>query len=185
MPAGRSRRSSITCLVNLCQETVSRRNKSIQCRRTSLTSTPGPTWGGICLPALRFRKTTRTRGIASNGFYVFVPFPMSNAIAGLLIGAPVVFLQAGGELPRGLRSHDFSVYGQDEYKLSPRFTLNLGLCYQINTPYTEVNNRLASARASSLRSSLMPPWVWFILATPVFRTAWCQPIRRGFHHGSG
>jgi outer membrane receptor protein involved in Fe transport len=86
------------------------------------------------------------QGIASNGFFVFVPFPLSNAIANLLLGAPVVFLQAGGELPRGLRSHDFSVYAQDEYKVSPRFNLNLGLRYQINTPYTEINNRLAGFR---------------------------------------
>ena len=95
------------------------------------------------------------QGIASNGFYVFVPFPMSNAIAGLLIGAPVVFLQAGGELPRGLRSHDFSVYGQDEYKMSPRFTLNLGLRYQINTPYTEINDRLAGFRPG-VKSTVQP-----------------------------
>ena len=95
------------------------------------------------------------QGIASNGFYVFVPFPMSNAIASLLIGAPVVFLQAGGELPRGLRSHDIAAYVQDEYKLSPRFTLNLGLRYQINTPYTEINDRLAGFRPG-VKSQVQP-----------------------------
>jgi outer membrane receptor protein involved in Fe transport len=83
------------------------------------------------------------QGIASNGFFVFAPFPISNPIANLLIGGPVVFFQAGGELPRGLRSHDLSLYAQDEYKVSSRFTLNLGLRYQINTSYTEINNRLA------------------------------------------
>ncbi len=35
-------------------------SKSIQCRGTFLTSTPGPMWAGTCLPALRFRKTTPT-----------------------------------------------------------------------------------------------------------------------------
>ncbi len=83
------------------------------------------------------------QGIASNGFFVFAPFPISDPIANLLIGGPVVFLQAGGELPRGLRSHDLSLYAKDEYKVSSRLTLNLGLRYQINTPYTEINNRLA------------------------------------------
>jgi hypothetical protein len=66
------------------------------------------------------------QGIASNGFFVFAPFPVSNPIANLLIGGPVVFFQAGGELPRGLRSHDLSLYAQDEFKLSSRLTLNPG-----------------------------------------------------------
>jgi hypothetical protein len=95
------------------------------------------------------------QGIASNGFYVFVPFPMSNSIANLLLGAPVVFLQAGGELPRGLRSHDVALYAQDEYKASSRFTLNIGLRYQINTPYTEINDRLAGFRPG-VKSQVQP-----------------------------
>jgi hypothetical protein len=95
------------------------------------------------------------QGIASNGFYVFVPFPLSNAIANLLLGAPVVFLQAGGELPRGLRNHDLAVYAQDEFKVSSRLTLNLGLRYQINTPFTEINNRLAGFRPG-VKSQVQP-----------------------------
>lgn len=95
------------------------------------------------------------QGIASNGFYVFVPFPLSNAIANLLLGAPVVFLQAGGELPRGLRSRDISVYAQDEFRVSPRWTLNLGLRYQVNTPFTEINDRLAGFRPG-VKSRVQP-----------------------------
>lgn len=95
------------------------------------------------------------QGIASNGFFVFVGFPMSNSIANLLLGAPVVFLQAGGELPRDLLNHDFSAYAHDEFKLSPRLTLNLGLRYQINTPYTEANNRLAGFRPG-VKSQVQP-----------------------------
>lgn len=95
------------------------------------------------------------QGIASNGFFVFAPFPISNPIANLLIGGPVVFFQAGGELPRGLRSYDLSLYAQDEYKLSPRLTLNLGLRFQINTPYTEINNRLAGFKPGQ-QSTVFP-----------------------------
>ncbi len=86
------------------------------------------------------------QGIASNGFFVFAGFPVSNPFANTLLGAPVVFFQAGGELPRGLRNHDLALYVQDEYRLSPRLTLNMGLRYQINTPYTEIQNRLAAFR---------------------------------------
>ena len=57
--------------------------------------------------------------------------------------------------------------------MSSRFTLNLGLRYQINTPYTEINDRLAGFRPG-VKSQVQPnaPVGLFILATPVFRTAW-------------
>jgi TonB dependent receptor len=71
---------------------------------------------------------------------------VSTPFANFLLGAPVVFFQAGGELPRGLRNHDLSFYAQDEYKFSPRVTLNLGLRYQVNTPFTEIQDRLAGFR---------------------------------------
>ena len=119
------------------------------------------------------------QGIASNGFYVFVPFPLSNAIANLLLGAPVVFLQAGGELPRGLRNHDLAVYAQDEFKVSSRFTLNLGLRYQINTPSLKsATVWLDFGRASSHKSSLMRRPGWSIREIPASRTVWCQSTRR-------
>ncbi|MEW5978640.1 MAG: carboxypeptidase regulatory-like domain-containing protein [Acidobacteriota bacterium] len=95
------------------------------------------------------------QGIASNGFFVFVPFPLSNAIANLLLGAPVVFLQAGGELARDLNSHDFAAYAQDEFKVSPGLTFNVGLRYQVNTPYTEAHGRLAGFRPG-VQSQVQP-----------------------------
>jgi len=88
------------------------------------------------------------QGIASNGFFVFIPFPVSNAFASFLIGQPLLFLQGGGDQPdgggdlsRGLRANHFSFYGQDTFKVSPRLTLNLGLRYELPFPYTEIRNR--------------------------------------------
>jgi hypothetical protein len=86
------------------------------------------------------------QGIASNGFFVFAPFPFSNSIANLLTGSAVVFLQAGGQLQRNLSSNDFSGYIQDEWQLTHLVTLNFGLRYQVNTPFVEANNRLAGFR---------------------------------------
>jgi hypothetical protein len=81
------------------------------------------------------------QGIATNGFFVFAPFPLSNPFASFLFGQPVVFLQGGGDFYRGLRGHAFNLYGQDTWKVSRHFTVNYGLRYDVPSPYTEIHNR--------------------------------------------
>jgi hypothetical protein len=80
-------------------------------------------------------------GIATNGFFVFQPFPVSDAFASFLIGQPVFFLQGGGDPTRGLRGNSLNFYGQDTYKITSRLTLNAGLRYELPFPYTEIHNR--------------------------------------------
>ncbi|HEV2115699.1 MAG TPA: carboxypeptidase regulatory-like domain-containing protein [Terriglobales bacterium] len=81
------------------------------------------------------------QGIASNGFFVFAPFPISNAFASFLFGQPVFFLQGGGDLSRSLRGNSSNAYAQDTYKVTRRLTLNMGLRYELPSPYTEIHNR--------------------------------------------
>ena len=45
---------------------------------------------------------------------------------------------------RGFREWDFGIYVQDDWKLSPRLTINLGLRYEPTTNPTEVGNKLSS-----------------------------------------
>ncbi|HEY7303193.1 MAG TPA: carboxypeptidase regulatory-like domain-containing protein [Bryobacteraceae bacterium] len=80
------------------------------------------------------------QGIASNGYFVFATYPLSNQFASFLSGAPVVFLQGGGYLPRGLRGTSLNGYVQDSYKISPRLTLNFGLRYELTFPFTEIHD---------------------------------------------
>jgi hypothetical protein len=80
-------------------------------------------------------------GIATNGFFVFAPFPVTDAFASFLIGQPVFFLQGGGDPSRGLRGNNLNFYGQDTYKITSRLTLNAGLRYELPFPYTEIRNR--------------------------------------------
>lgn len=83
------------------------------------------------------------QAIAPNAFFVFAPsFPTNDAFANLLMGRPVVFYQGLGDLSRGLRGWENSVYAQDEWRVSPRLVLNAGFRWEVNTPFREVRDRL-------------------------------------------
>lgn len=81
-------------------------------------------------------------GIATNGFFVFAPFPVNDSFASFLLGEPVQFFQGGGDFNRGLRKWIAAGYAQDEWRVTPRLTFTYGLRYEVNTPYTEIRNRL-------------------------------------------
>jgi hypothetical protein len=81
-------------------------------------------------------------GIATNGFFVFAPFPASDSFASFLLGQSVQFFQGGGQFDRGLRKWIVGGYAQDEWRVTSRLTLNFGLRYEVNTPYTEIRNQL-------------------------------------------
>src|SRR6185437_7224735 len=83
------------------------------------------------------------QGIATNGFFVFVPFPVTDAFASFLTGQPVVFLQGIGDFSRGIRGNNANWYVQDTYKVTSRLTVNAGVRYELPEPYTEIHNRMS------------------------------------------
>src|SRR5712691_2291901 len=96
------------------------------------------------------------QGIATNGFFVFVPFPVvPDAFATFLSGQPVFFLQGRGDFSRGIRGNSLNGYVQDTYKVTPHLTLNLGLRYELPSPYTEIQNR-QSLWVPGAQSKVMP-----------------------------
>jgi hypothetical protein len=62
----------------------------------------------------------------------------------LLFGAPKSGIYEFQQGTRGFRQTDLSFYAQDNYKVSSRLTLNLGLRYEnfLGWPWTEVENRM-------------------------------------------
>jgi hypothetical protein len=94
-------------------------------------------------------------GIATNGFFVFAPFPASDSFASFLLGQSVQFFQGGGQFDRGLRKWVGAGYAQDEYRINARWTLNLGLRYEVNTPYVDIRNRM-NAWAPGQQSKIYP-----------------------------
>ena len=87
------------------------------------------------------------QGIATNGFFVFVPFPVTDAFASFLVGQPIVFLQGIGDFSRGIRGNNANWYVQDTYKVTSRFTINAGVRYELPRPYTEIHQPAIAVRA--------------------------------------
>ena len=95
------------------------------------------------------------QGIATNGFFVFAPFPVTDAFASFLVGQPVVFLQGIGNFSRGIRGNGVNGYVQDTDKVASRFTINAGLRYEVPEPYTEIHNRMSLFEPGK-KSQVMP-----------------------------
>ncbi len=94
--------------------------------------------------SFRRNQINMMQGIASNGFFVFAPFPISDSFASFLVGFPVVFFQGGGDMNRGLRNVDYSFFAQDEWRLTPRLTINYGARYEVSTPFVDIRDRMYS-----------------------------------------
>lgn len=72
----------------------------------------------------------------------------AGSLQNLLQGRSIFFLGAtpGSESRRDWRMTQYGFFGQDDFKVHPRFTLNLGLRYEFTTVPTEVAGRVTNLR---------------------------------------
>ncbi len=66
-----------------------------------------------------------------------------NALADFLAGTPINVLLTTSSVVQQ-RRHMYSFFGQDDWKVTPKLTLNLGLRYDFGSPSYEADNRLAN-----------------------------------------
>ena len=79
-----------------------------------------------------------------NGDFTFSSAITGNALADFLIGAPAQFRRTTQQGIQDGKGRSYSAFAQDEFRVSNRFTLNLGLRYEVATPFKEAGNRIVT-----------------------------------------
>lgn len=67
-----------------------------------------------------------------------------NSFTDFLNGNASVSFLGSGISDRNLRTIDYSFFIQDDWKLSPRWTINLGLRYELNPPFYDSRGRIST-----------------------------------------
>jgi len=64
------------------------------------------------------------------------------SVADLLLGLPITAAGSSTSLAGNFNGFTYAFFVQDDWRISRRLTLNLGLRYELNTRYSDVQNRL-------------------------------------------
>jgi len=90
------------------------------------------------------RYQPNTSGNPILGSYSFTGKFTGNAYADFLLGLPASVTRMEPYRPQYIRGRDWSVYAQDDFKISPRLTLMYGLRYEYNGPTYTLNDNIFS-----------------------------------------
>ncbi|MEO8036377.1 MAG: TonB-dependent receptor, partial [Acidobacteriota bacterium] len=129
------------------QYVIKQRTMQISDSVTWLRDTHSFKFGGT----LMRRDLAQQRTNFGKGFYFFrdsFGFQQGYTgyeVADMLIGKTSFTTSATpGFVPRDTLSWENSIYGQDDWHVNPKLTLNLGLRWDVFTPYYEKNNKMAN-----------------------------------------
>ncbi len=90
---------------------------------------------------VRILQQNAFRDVESRGFIDFSGLLLGNPLEELLLGLPTDSGVARLNNAEHLRSHSYNFYANDNWRIRPNLTLNLGLRYEYNTPGVDAQNR--------------------------------------------
>src|SRR5436309_3102505 len=93
---------------------------------------------------VRYYQENGYNDLFARGQLNFQPAFTGDALGDLLLGFPVLSISAANDNPQALRTTSYNLFLQDDWKVHPRFTLNLGLRYEFNTPPVDAHDRLVT-----------------------------------------
>ena len=82
--------------------------------------------------------------------------PQIGALAQLMAGMPDYVVTESGSTNNGLRTTGIGSYVQDDIRVLPRFTLNVGLRWEFNSPPVEIHNQFSVPDLSSNSATCSP-----------------------------
>ena len=94
-------------------------------------------------------------GTAPPGSVVAVPGTGSD-FADFLLGLPQLTSLQSGATAYNFRSNSFDFFAQDEWKATANFTVNVGLRYEYQGPFTEANNQIVNLDFTPSLSCVAP-----------------------------
>jgi outer membrane receptor protein involved in Fe transport len=80
----------------------------------------------------------------ARGSFGFSGVTTGSDLADFLIGAPYTSALSTGNADKYLRESVYDAYVADDWRVSPQFTLSLGVRWEYGAPITELKNRLAN-----------------------------------------
>jgi hypothetical protein len=93
---------------------------------------------------IRYYQENGYNDLFARGQLNFQPAFTGDALGDLLLGLPVLSISAVNDNPQALRATAYNLFFQDDWKVHPRLTLNLGLRYEFNSPPVDARDRLVS-----------------------------------------
>src|SRR2546423_1416921 len=98
-------------------------------------------------------------GFETSQFTGGSPQPVSDTgydFADFLLGLPQQSTLQSGNNSYNFRANSFDLFAQDDWRFRPSLSLNLGLRYEYNGPYTEADNRIANLDVASAFTAAEP-----------------------------
>jgi hypothetical protein len=109
----------------------------------------GNRYPGSISPDLSFANTY-TKGPLDNS----TAAPLGQELAALLLGIPGGSMTNGSTTNYAAQNKYFGLYFQDDFKVTPKLTVNLGLRYELEFPVTERYDRLLGTFNASVASPI-------------------------------